>query len=72
MTAMSNSIRSPEINNDIICEAIACYSKATNKIAIKVGSDDRTMSLFLCNNCKPKFYSPYHDDKQSKLEVASN
>jgi hypothetical protein len=52
---MSNNIRS-EINNDVICEAIDCYAKATTKVAARLGSE-ATIFLFLCDKCKPKFTS---------------
>jgi hypothetical protein len=45
---------SSEINNHIVCEAVGCYSIATNKISVKVGSRG-TIFLFVCNECKPKF-----------------
>jgi hypothetical protein len=54
----NNSVGPSELNNnkDIVCEAAGCYSTATNKIAVKVGSK-KTIFLFLCNICKPKFCS---------------
>ena len=74
MPAVSNNIRSSsEVNNNnTVCEALGCYSKATNKIPVEVGSKG-TIILFLCDNCKPKFYSASHQDiNESKLEVTSN
>ena len=74
MPSMSNNIRSSssEVNNNTVCEALGCYSKATNKIAVKVGSKG-TIFLFLCDNCKTKFYSTSHQDvNESKLEITSN
>jgi hypothetical protein len=66
MPSMSNNIRSSEVNNDnTVCEALGCYSKAINKIAAKVGSKG-TIFLFLCDNCKTKFSPLYEDDKESK------
>ena len=53
MTPMSNSVAPHEVNNSIVCEAIGCYSKATNKITLSVGYKG-TISLFLCTNCKSK------------------
>ena len=52
---MNNSITSSEIQNGVICEAMGCYSKATNKIAVEVAPKGKTIFLFLCKNCKPKF-----------------
>jgi aspartate carbamoyltransferase regulatory subunit len=52
---LSKIITSSEIQNVVICEAIDCISKATNKIAVKVAPDGRSIFLFLCDNCKPKF-----------------
>jgi hypothetical protein len=67
---MNNNIRSSEINNPI-CEFVGCYSEATNKIAVKVGSKG-TIFLFLCDNCKPKFCTDQADYRQSNLEVSSH
>jgi hypothetical protein len=52
-TPMSSNITSSEVNAGIACEAIGCYSKATNMITLNVGSK-RTISLLLCSNCRPK------------------
>jgi hypothetical protein len=73
MSPVSNNIRSSsEVNNNIICEALGCYSKANNKIAVEVGSKG-TIFLCLCDNCKPKFYSASHQDiKESKMEATSD
>jgi hypothetical protein len=50
---MSNNTRLPDANNGIVCEAIGCYSKATDRIVLNIGSEI-TISLFLCTNCKSK------------------
>jgi transcription initiation factor IIE alpha subunit len=71
MIRMSNNIRSSSEVNNFVCKAPECYSKANNKIAMKVGS--KTIFCFLCDNCKPKFYSPSHQDtKGSQTEVPSD
>ncbi|MGA9170933.1 MAG: hypothetical protein WCF03_01870 [Nitrososphaeraceae archaeon] len=49
----SNSILSYD-DDSAICEALGCYSKATGKITLKVGSKG-TITLFLCESCKPRF-----------------
>ena len=50
---MSNNKASAQAYDDIICEAIGCYSNATNTIELKIGPN-RTISLFLCSNCRLK------------------
>jgi hypothetical protein len=40
-------------NTNLICEAVGCHAKATNKVEAKVGSG--TIFLFLCDMCTPKF-----------------
>jgi hypothetical protein len=54
---MSNNETSSSCNvyDSIVCEAIGCSSNATNTIKLKIGSD-RTVSLFLCSNCKAKLH----------------
>jgi transposase-like protein len=51
---MIDSVRSTEINNNIICEAMGCYYKATNKITLSIGYRE-TISLFVCAKCRSKF-----------------
>lgn len=51
---MSNNIAFSETSDDIVCEAIGCYSTATNKIVVKVGAKE-TITIFVCNDCKPRF-----------------
>jgi hypothetical protein len=59
-------------NNNFICEAVGCYLKATTKVGVKVGPE-RTIFLFLCDNCKPKFHSASNQDvMESKTEVPSD
>jgi hypothetical protein len=71
MIRMSNNVRSSSEVNNFVCEASGCYSKANNKIAMQVGS--KTIFLFLCDNCKPKFYSASHQDaKGSQTDVPSD
>ena len=69
---MNNNNLSQATNNDVVCEAVGCYAGANTKLPVKVGSQE-TIYLFLCDNCKPKFYSTSHQDvNESKLEVTSN
>jgi hypothetical protein len=68
---MNNSNLSPATNNDVVCEAVRCYARATTKLPVRVGSEENIF-LFLCDNCKPKFYSSCQDDNESKLEVTSD
>jgi len=65
---MSNNIRPSEINNGTICEALGCYAKATNKVAVKVGHTG-TILLFLCDSCKLKICAHHIDINHSKLEI---
>jgi hypothetical protein len=51
----NNETSSRSVYDNIVCEAIGCSSNATNTIKLKVGSD-RTVSLFLCSNCKAKLH----------------
>ena len=44
---------SQEVNN-IICEAVNCFSPAQVQIEVKVGQAG-SISLFLCNDCVCKF-----------------
>ena len=50
---MSQEIIDPEVNNDT-CEAVGCFAKATNKIAVKVGSLG-SINLYLCKGCAKMF-----------------
>jgi len=66
---MNNNNLSQATNNDVVCEG--CYARANTKLPVKVGSQE-TIYLFLCDNCKTKFYSASHQDiNESKLEVTS-
>jgi hypothetical protein len=42
----------PDLVN--ICEAVGCLNKATISLVVNVGPE-RTIQLFLCKNCVPKF-----------------
>ena len=44
--AMSNNIISSEIQNGVTCEAIGCYSKATNKVAVEVAPEGKLSFYF--------------------------
>jgi hypothetical protein len=50
---MDNNDNKADANN-LIYEAAGCFEKATDKIAIKVGSLG-VITLLLCSNCVPKF-----------------
>jgi hypothetical protein len=67
---MNNNTMASNVSN-VICEALGCNAKATAKLAVPVGTKG-TIFLFLCDNCKLKFYSPCQDDNKSNLEVTSN
>jgi hypothetical protein len=68
---MNNNNLSQATNNDVVCEAVGCYARANTKLPVRVGSQ-KTIYLFLCDNCKPKLYSASHQDiKESKTEVPS-
>lgn len=54
-------------NHDKMCEALHCFDKATNKVAIEVGSRG-SIVLFLCDSCKPKIVVNKYDFNHSKLE----
>jgi hypothetical protein len=43
-----------EMDNDMMCEAVNCFEKATNTIEVEAGNH-RTISLSLCNDCVCKF-----------------
>ena len=38
----------------VTCEAVGCYSKATDRIIVKVGNLG-AITLLLCSNCVTKF-----------------
>jgi hypothetical protein len=66
---MNYDIKSSEINNDTICEAVRCYSKVAKKVVIKMGSPG-IIFLFLCDGCEPRFSSDQtNDDIQDKTNV---
>ena len=35
------------------CNALGCYNTATLKIVLPVGA--KSLTIFVCQNCKPKF-----------------
>ena len=51
--AMDNYTYDLELNN-VICEAVGCCAKATDKIEVRAGNQ-KVISLLLCNHCVPKF-----------------
>jgi hypothetical protein len=65
---MSNNIVQSDLNNDIVCEAIDCSSKATKMLTLKVGSKG-TISLFLCENCKSLFSSSSHENNRQASKL---
>lgn len=58
-------------NHDKVCEALNCFDKATNKVAIEVGSRG-SIVLFLCDSCKPKVVVTKPDINHSKLETQNH
>jgi hypothetical protein len=50
-----NKVTSSQGYDKIVCEAIGCSLNATDTIDIQVGAD-RTITLFLCSNCKAKLH----------------
>ena len=50
---MNNNNLSQATNNDVVCEAVGCYARANTKLPVRVRSQ-KTIYLFLCDNCKPK------------------
>ena len=50
MSSYNNNV---ELYN-IICEAVGCGAKATEKIEVKAGTQ-KVISLLLCNDCVSKF-----------------
>ena len=50
---MSQDIISAQDNKGI-CEAIGCFTQATEKIHVKIGQKG-TICLYLCRNCVGKF-----------------
>jgi hypothetical protein len=50
---MSSYSNNAELYN-IICEAVGCDAKATEKIEVKAGTQ-KVISLLLCNDCVSKF-----------------
>lgn len=67
---MSDNSTSSDHNDSIVCDAIGCYSKATNRIALSVGPK-RTISLLLCSNCKEKLHFKSLGNDISALTLTS-
>ena len=68
---MSNDVQSTfEVNNDIVCEALGCQSRATKDVIVKL-EPKGTIVLFLCDNCKLKFCADHRNYSKSNLEGAS-
>jgi hypothetical protein len=55
------TIESTETESEVVCEAHGCQSKANVEVHLKVGAK-RILSLFLCDNCKRKFFTSSHND----------
>jgi uncharacterized metal-binding protein len=64
---MDNEYNDPDININI-CQAVGCPAKATDKIAVKVGTLG-VISLLLCRNGIGKFQD--HDIKETDAKVIS-
>jgi hypothetical protein len=50
---VSQEIIDSEVNNDT-CEAVGCFAKATNEIAVKVGNLG-IIYLYVCKDCAKQF-----------------
>jgi len=50
---LMNQFKVPQVNN-IICEAVNCFSSGQVQIEVNVGQAG-SISLFLCNDCVCKF-----------------
>lgn len=46
-----------EISTEI-CNAFGCFNTAIVRIVLPVGS--KSLTIFVCENCKPKFEDNYH------------
>lgn len=67
---MNSSRLIPETNNNnLICEAVGCSAKATSKVMARLGSEG-AISLFLCENCKPRF--SFTASEQQDIEIGCN
>jgi hypothetical protein len=55
------TIESTETESEVVCEALGCQSKANVEVHLKVGAK-RILPLFLCDNCKRKFFTSSHND----------
>lgn len=54
--------------NDVICEAVGCFSKAAIKLPVRVGTAG-TITLFLCEECKSKFRTQSSDEDVVPLVI---
>ena len=54
------TIESTETESEVVCEALGCQSKANVEVHLKVGAK-RILPLFLCDNCKRKFFTSHND-----------
>ena len=53
---LNNSFSSKtQANENKICNALGCYELAFTKISLKIG--EKSIKIFVCKNCKPKFES---------------
>lgn len=50
---MSSYSNNPELYN-VICEAVGCCAKATDKIEVRAGTQ-KVIFLLLCSDCISKF-----------------
>ena len=55
---MSTYSNDAELYN-VICEAVGCCAKATDKLEVKAGIQ-KVISLLLCNDCISKFEEVAH------------
>ena len=56
-----------QTNDNLICEAVGCNAKATSKVLARLGSEGKTIFLFLCENCKPRFSSTVPEQQDSEI-----
>lgn len=60
---MSSNIVSSDTNKPV-CEALGCTAKAIVTVAVSVG-DKESISLFLCEKCRPRFSSIDSSEQES-------
>lgn len=63
---MCNYNKNPEVNN-LICEAVGCVARATDKIRVKAGAQ-KAISLLLCNECISKFQTSIEARDESSYQ----